>query len=166
MSERWQGVRRVFRLALGRRSSMQEEISEELRFHLEERIEELMARGLSRQEAEREARERFGDLKQVGRQVRRIDHRTARREARGEALRAFTRDLRFGIRALGRHPGFATATVLTLGLFIFVINGLLFWLVGSFISGFSVSGFWPAVFGAIAYSIVSWALSALLPNKK
>ena len=58
------------------------------------------------------------------------------------------------------------ATLLTLGLFIFVINGLLFWLVGSFISGFSVSGFWPAVFGAIAYSIVSWALSALLPNKK
>ena len=55
------------------------------------------------------------------------------------------------------------ATLLTLGLFIFVINGLLFWLVGSFISGFTVAGFWPGVFGAIAYSIVSWALSALLP---
>ena len=54
-------------------------------------------------------------------------------------------------------------TLLTLGLFIFVINGLLFWLVGSFISGFTVAGFWPGVFGAIAYSIVSWALSALLP---
>ena len=54
------------------------------------------------------------------------------------------------------------ATVLTLGLFIFVINGLLFWFVGSFISGFMVAGFWPGVFGAIAYSIVSWALSALL----
>ena len=54
------------------------------------------------------------------------------------------------------------ATLLTLGLFIFVINGLLFWFVGSFISGFTVMGFWPGVFGAIAYSIVSWALSALL----
>ncbi len=54
------------------------------------------------------------------------------------------------------------ATLLTLGLFIFVINGLLFWLVGSFIDGFVVSGFWWGVFGAIAYSIVSWALSALL----
>ena len=54
-------------------------------------------------------------------------------------------------------------TLLTLGLFIFVINGLMFWLVGSFISGFTVAGFWPGVFGAIAYSIVSWALSALLP---
>src|SRR3972149_3220299 len=54
------------------------------------------------------------------------------------------------------------ATLLTLGLFIFVINGLLFWFVGSFIEGFVVSGFWWGVFGAIAYSIVSWALSALL----
>jgi len=53
-------------------------------------------------------------------------------------------------------------TILTLGLFIFVINGLLFWFVGSFIQGFVVSGFWWGVSGAIAYSIVSWALSALL----
>jgi len=53
-------------------------------------------------------------------------------------------------------------TVLTLGLFIFVINGLLFWFVGSFIEGFVVAGFWWGVAGAIAYSIVSWALSSLL----
>jgi len=58
------------------------------------------------------------------------------------------------------------ATLLTLGLFIFVINGLLFWLVGSYIDGFTVSGFWPGFFGAIAYSIVSFLLSALLPSKK
>ena len=59
------------------------------------------------------------------------------------------------------------ATLLTLGLFIFVINGLLFWFVGSFVSGFMVAGFWPGMIGAIAYSIVSWLLSALLlPGKK
>ena len=58
------------------------------------------------------------------------------------------------------------ATLLTLGLFIFVINGLLFWFVGSFVSGFHVAGFWSAVFGAIVYSIISWALSALLLNKR
>ena len=51
------------------------------------------------------------------------------------------------------------ATLLTLGLFIFILNGLLFWLVGSFVQGFVVAGFWPGVFGAIAYSIVSWALA-------
>jgi putative membrane protein len=59
------------------------------------------------------------------------------------------------------------ATVLTLGLFIFVINGLLFWFVGSFVEGFHVAGFWSAILGAIVYSIISWALSALiLPGKK
>ena len=59
------------------------------------------------------------------------------------------------------------ATLLTLGLFIFVINGLLFWLVGSFVEGFHVAGFWSAVFGAIVYSIISWALSGLiLPDKR
>jgi putative membrane protein len=57
-------------------------------------------------------------------------------------------------------------TLLTLGLFIFVINGLMFWLVGSFIDGFVVTGFLWGVIGAIAYSIVSWLLSALLlPDK-
>jgi len=54
------------------------------------------------------------------------------------------------------------ATLLTLGLFIFVINGLLFWWVGSFIQGFHVSGFWSGVFGAIVYSLISWVLSSLL----
>lgn len=53
-------------------------------------------------------------------------------------------------------------TLLTLGLFIFVINGLLFWFVGSFVPGFHVAGFWPGVFGAIIYSVISWALSAIL----
>jgi len=54
------------------------------------------------------------------------------------------------------------ATVLTLGLFIFVINGLLFWFVASFVKGFSVEGFWSAFFGAIVYALVSWAASALV----
>ena len=57
-------------------------------------------------------------------------------------------------------------TLLTLGLFIFVINGLLFWWVGSFVDGFHVSGFWSGFFGAIIYSIISWLLSALLPRKQ
>jgi len=57
-------------------------------------------------------------------------------------------------------------TLLTLGLFIFVINGLLFWFVGSFIEGFTVGGFWAGVFGAIVYSIISWALSALVLGRK
>ncbi|MDL2284033.1 phage holin family protein [Oxalobacter sp. OttesenSCG-928-P03] len=53
-------------------------------------------------------------------------------------------------------------TVMTLGLFIFVINGLMFWLVSNLVSGFHVAGFWSAVGGALLYSIISWALSTLL----
>jgi putative membrane protein len=48
-------------------------------------------------------------------------------------------------------------TLITLGLFIFVLNGLLFWMVGSWIDGF-----WSGVFGAIVFSLISWLLSALL----
>jgi putative membrane protein len=56
-------------------------------------------------------------------------------------------------------------TVLTLGLFLLVINGLLFWAVGNLLAGFSVGGFWPGVFGALLYSIVSWLLASLLPAR-
>jgi len=53
-------------------------------------------------------------------------------------------------------------TLLTLGLFIVVINGCLFWLAGSLITGFSVTGFWAGLFGALLYSLVSWALTSML----
>jgi putative membrane protein len=43
-----------------------------------------------------------------------------------------------------------------------VINGLLFWMVGSLLQGFVVAGFWPGVFGAIVYSLISWLLSSVL----
>lgn len=57
------------------------------------------------------------------------------------------------------------ATIITLGLFIFVINGLLFWMVANFVSGIHVAGFWSAVGGALLYSIISWALSSLILEK-
>jgi putative membrane protein len=57
-------------------------------------------------------------------------------------------------------------TLLTLGLFIFVINGLMFWAVSQLVGGFHVAGFWSAVGGAILYSIISWILSALLLQEK
>jgi putative membrane protein len=51
-------------------------------------------------------------------------------------------------------------TMLTLGLFIFVINGLMFWFAGSILRGFVVDSFWHGVMGAVLYSIFSWALSS------
>ena len=55
-------------------------------------------------------------------------------------------------------------TVLSLGLFILVINGLLFWFAGSVLRGFEVSGFWVGMMGALLYSIISWVLSLLIPK--
>jgi putative membrane protein len=56
-------------------------------------------------------------------------------------------------------------TFLSLGLFVFVINGLLFWLVAQLVSGFHVAGFGSAVGGALLYSIISWALNTLLLDR-
>jgi putative membrane protein len=46
-------------------------------------------------------------------------------------------------------------TVLTLGLFMFVINALLFWFAATFIDGFSVSTFWHALLGSLIVSAAS-----------
>jgi putative membrane protein len=54
------------------------------------------------------------------------------------------------------------ATILTLGLFIFVINALLFWLVAEIVGGFRVTGFVAALVGSILYSLITLATSWLL----
>lgn len=46
-------------------------------------------------------------------------------------------------------------TIVTLGLFIFVINASLFWFAASFIEGFSVTTFWWALIGSVLVSIIS-----------
>ena len=57
-------------------------------------------------------------------------------------------------------------TVLTLGLFILVINGLLFLLVGNVLESFEVQSLWSGILGALLYSLISWGLtSALLGGK-
>ncbi|MYN19872.1 phage holin family protein [Rugamonas sp. FT107W] len=53
-------------------------------------------------------------------------------------------------------------TVVSLGLFIFIINGFMFWLVAQWVDGFHVDSFASAVGGALLYSVISWALSTLL----
>ena len=57
-------------------------------------------------------------------------------------------------------------TLVSMGLFILVINDVLFWLVAHWIEGFEVAGFWSAFLAAILYSIISWALSTLLLSDK
>ena len=53
-------------------------------------------------------------------------------------------------------------TLLTFGIFLLVINGLMLWLVSALVKGFYVNGFGGAVLGSILISIVSWVLSRIL----
>ena len=55
-------------------------------------------------------------------------------------------------------------TILTLGLFLIVLNALLFWFAGSILKGFQVNGFWWSVIGALLYSLISGLLSAIVPG--
>lgn len=57
-------------------------------------------------------------------------------------------------------------TILTLGLFIFVVNGLMFWLASSIVKGFTVDGFWTAFLGALIYSLASWIISKFIHSQK
>ncbi len=54
--------------------------------------------------------------------------------------------------------------ILTLGLFTFVINALLFWFVGTVVKGFSVEGFVPAFLGALILTAVGWIGHSLTSN--
>jgi putative membrane protein len=51
--------------------------------------------------------------------------------------------------------------ILSLGLFTFVINALLFWFVSTVVEGFGVAGFWAAFLGSLILSITSWLVSGL-----
>ena len=52
-------------------------------------------------------------------------------------------------------------TLITLGLFLLVVNAAMLGLVAAFLPGFSIAGFWPALWGALLISLVSWLGSAL-----
>lgn len=55
-------------------------------------------------------------------------------------------------------------TVITLGLFLFVINAWTFWLAGSMLSGFEVSSFWWALAGAIVYSLLNMVIDSAMEH--
>jgi putative membrane protein len=57
-------------------------------------------------------------------------------------------------------------TILTLGLFIFVVNAVCLALVAWLVPGFTISGFGAALLGAIVISLVSWILHAIVNERR
>src|SRR5580765_1036324 len=57
-------------------------------------------------------------------------------------------------------------TLLTLGLFIFIVNAVCFALTAALVPGFDLSGFFAAFFGALVVTLVSWVVSALIVDAR
>ena len=55
--------------------------------------------------------------------------------------------------------------IVTLGLFYFVLNGILLWVASFFLPGYNVAGVVPGIVGSLVFAIVNWALHALFAPK-
>ena len=55
--------------------------------------------------------------------------------------------------------------IFTFGLFTFFINGFLFYIVSKVVKGFVITGFWPAFFGALLFSAISFLLSLVITKE-
>ncbi|HZM63087.1 MAG TPA: permease prefix domain 1-containing protein, partial [Vicinamibacterales bacterium] len=105
---RWLARLRVALRSIVRRRRVDEELDDEIRHHLERQIDEELKAGLSPADAERAARKALGDIEQAKEQLR---------DARAGAwIDQLERDLRFGVRAMVRRPGFTCVAVSTIAL--------------------------------------------------
>jgi predicted permease len=90
------------------RRRLYRDLSDEIRGHLEEEIEKRVARGMSRMEASASARREFGNVTLIEEEAREV--------WRFSSVEHVLMDIRHGLRALRRTPGFTAVAILTLAM--------------------------------------------------
>jgi len=55
-------------------------------------------------------------------------------------------------------------TIVTLGLFLFVVNALMFWLAAALVPGFRISGFGAALLGSLLFTVLNLLIDRLAPK--
>jgi predicted permease len=109
------GIRPLTRLVAGRRR-VESAVDDELQHHLDVAAEYWESRGMRPADAREEASRRFGSDAAYRAECIAIGHAGQRRLTTMDFIHSIGQDMRFAIRGLKRHPGFATSVVLTLAL--------------------------------------------------
>src|SRR4051812_48582026 len=104
----WFRVLRARLFALTHKERVEREMEEELRFHIAKRVEENIRRGMPSSDAIREAQRQFGNLNRVKDKWRDV--------VGAGALEAFSQDVRFAVRMLGKDRTFTAVALLALTL--------------------------------------------------